>query len=89
MEPRISIITLGVADLEKSYKFYHEGLGMPTTRKPESGVIFFQTSGTCLALYPFDLLADDISPDFPRQKLFSQESQSHTIQEKKQRLMSC
>ena len=36
MEPRISIITLGVSDLERAYNFYHEGLGLPTTRTPES-----------------------------------------------------
>ena len=31
MEPRISIITLGVSDLERSVTFYREGLGLPTT----------------------------------------------------------
>ena len=65
MEPRISIITLGVADLERSLRFYHEGLGFPTTRTPEAGIIFFQTSGTCLALYPIDRLAADVAPDMP------------------------
>lgn len=65
MESRISIITLGVSDLEVSYKFYHEGLGFPTTRKPDEGIIFFQTSGVCLALYPVEKLAEDVSPDFP------------------------
>lgn len=63
MEPRISIITLGVTDLERSYRFYHEGLGFPTSSKLEDGIIFFQTSGTRLALYPLDKLAEDISPD--------------------------
>ena len=62
MEPRISIVTLGVSDLKRSYEFYHEGLGLPTTRTPESGIIFFQTGGVCLALYPLDKLAEDISP---------------------------
>lgn len=62
MEPRISIITLGVSDLARSYKFYHEGLGLPTSRTPESGIIFFQTGGVCLALYPLDKLAEDVSP---------------------------
>ena len=68
MEPRISIITLGVADMEKAYKFYHQGLGFPTTKKPEEGIIFFQTSGTCLALYPLDKLAEDVSPDTPSER---------------------
>lgn len=68
MEPRISIITLGVEDLERSYRFYHMGLGFPTTRKPDSGIIFLQTRGTCLALYPAEKLATDISPDFPKKR---------------------
>lgn len=63
MEPRVSIITLGVRDLDRSYRFYREGLGFPTTRKPESGIVFFQTGGTCLALYPLKELARDVSPD--------------------------
>ena len=68
MEARISIITLGVADLQRSYDFYHVGLGFPTTRKPETGIVFFQTSGTCLALYPFDKLAEDVCPDFVKDR---------------------
>jgi catechol 2,3-dioxygenase-like lactoylglutathione lyase family enzyme len=52
MEERISIITLGVKDLEQSFCFYHEGLGFKTSSKVEDGIIFFQTSGTRLALYP-------------------------------------
>jgi catechol 2,3-dioxygenase-like lactoylglutathione lyase family enzyme len=65
MEPRISIITLGVRDLVRSYEFYHHGLGFPTTRSPNDGIIFFQTAGTCLALYPHDKLAEDVAPEFP------------------------
>ena len=53
MDPRISIITLGVEDLERSLLFYRDGLGFPTTRKSDGGIIFFQTSGVCLALYPY------------------------------------
>jgi hypothetical protein len=64
MEPRISIITLGVKSLQRSLEFYRDGLGFPTTRKAEEGIIFFQTSGTCLALYPCDELAKDVSKDF-------------------------
>lgn len=68
MEPHISIITLGVRDLERSFAFYHRGLGFPTTREPEQGIIFFQTQGVCLALYPQGKLARDISPDFPSER---------------------
>src|SRR5215213_7202544 len=59
VEPRISIITLGVADLERSLQFYRHGLGLPTTWSPEKGVIFFQTTGVALALYPLHELAKD------------------------------
>lgn len=30
MRPRISVITLGVDDLERSLAFYRDGLGLPT-----------------------------------------------------------
>jgi catechol 2,3-dioxygenase-like lactoylglutathione lyase family enzyme len=68
MEPRISIITLGVKDLERSLRFYRDGLGLPTTRKAEQGIVFFQTSGTCLALYPYRELAKDVSAEFVIEK---------------------
>jgi len=64
MDPRISIITLGVKDLERSLVFYRDGLGFPTTRAAETGIIFFQTTGVCLALYPYEELAKDVSDDF-------------------------
>ena len=36
---------------------------MPTQSKVEDGIVFFQTSGTRLALYPLDKLAEDVSPE--------------------------
>jgi catechol 2,3-dioxygenase-like lactoylglutathione lyase family enzyme len=70
MEPRLSIITLGVTDLQRSYDFYSKGLGLPTTRTPEQGIVFFQTSGVTLAIYPYEELAQDVGPDWsgPRSK---------------------
>lgn len=85
MEPRITIITLGVADLERSYKFYHEGLGFPTTKKPEDGIIFFSTAGTRLALYPLDKLAEDVSPDLsPERARFSGITLAHNARSKEE-----
>ncbi len=72
MEPRISLITLGVEDLDRSLRFYRDGLGLPTTWTPDKGVIFFKTRGTCLALYPFDKLAEDVDPKMrPKKPAFS------------------
>ncbi len=67
MEPRISIVTLGVANLQRSYEFY-KALGFSSSGKPEDGIIFFKSSGVCLALYLLDKLAEDVSPDFSAQK---------------------
>ncbi|QGY41072.1 VOC family protein [Pseudodesulfovibrio cashew] len=63
MEPRISLITLGVSDLERAYRFYHRALGFPAKGTPESGIVFFETNGTRLALYPLDKLAEDACQD--------------------------
>jgi predicted lactoylglutathione lyase len=54
---RLSIVTLGVADLERATAFY-ESLGWkPTGSMP--GIVFFQLSGITLGLYPWEALADD------------------------------
>lgn len=62
MEPRISIITLGVRDLPRSIRFYRDGLGLPTGADDDAPIAFFTTGGTRLALYPLDHLAHDIDP---------------------------
>ena len=58
MEQRISIITLGVADLERSRSFY-ERLGWRRSMSETEGIVFFQAGGIALALYPRAELAKD------------------------------
>jgi hypothetical protein len=58
MEQRVSVITLGVADLERSRKFY-ESLGWRRSMAGADGIVFFQAGGMALALYPRDELAKD------------------------------
>ena len=62
MKPRITIITLGVADLPCAIRFYRDGLGFPAESKDNDPIAFFMTSGVRLALYPKKALAEDISP---------------------------
>jgi catechol 2,3-dioxygenase-like lactoylglutathione lyase family enzyme len=58
MEPRITIVTLGVRDLEASIRFYRDGLGLPLRdRYPDAA--FFRLGGVTLGLYPRHLLAQD------------------------------
>ena len=58
MKPRISMITLGVQDLERSIAFYEHGLGFPRMDSPPS-VAFFTLNGSWLGLYGHDALAED------------------------------
>jgi catechol 2,3-dioxygenase-like lactoylglutathione lyase family enzyme len=58
MEQRISIITLGVADLNRSREFY-ERLGWRRSVAKAEGIVFFQAGGMALALFPRDELAKD------------------------------
>ncbi|MCE7733307.1 MAG: VOC family protein [Candidatus Heimdallarchaeota archaeon] len=58
MKPRISMITLGVKDLQRSIKFYQEGLDFPKVDS-EPEVAFFNLNGTWLGLYSREALAED------------------------------
>ena len=58
MNPRINMITLGVADMERAIRFYEKGLGLQ--RMPFEGTAaFFMLNGSWLSLYPWDALAED------------------------------
>ena len=65
MKPRISLITIGVDNLEKSMKFYRDGLGLPTAgiigEEFEYGAVAFfdLQSGLKLALWPRKSIARD------------------------------
>jgi catechol 2,3-dioxygenase-like lactoylglutathione lyase family enzyme len=58
MEQRVSIITLGVADLDRSREFY-ERLGWRRSMAKAEGIVFFQAGGVALALFPRNELAKD------------------------------
>jgi uncharacterized protein len=72
MEPRIDVVTLAVADLERALAFYRDGLGLRTTSgitgtryegdedTPAGDVVMFELeSGLIFALYPRSELAKD------------------------------
>ncbi|MFL5471445.1 MAG: VOC family protein [Gemmatimonadales bacterium] len=58
MEPRVTLITLGVDDLERALRFYRDGLGFPTkgivgTEFEHGAVVFIELqAGLKLALWP-------------------------------------
>ena len=82
MEPRITLITLGVADLPRAIHFYRDGLQWPLVGEHDS-VAFFRTAGTRLALYPFDHLAADIGLEIvPERRGFSGITLAHNVRSK-------
>jgi uncharacterized protein len=58
MDQRISLITLGVSDLERARAFY-EALGWRTDAAPEDDVVFFQAGGMIVALWDRRSLEED------------------------------
>ncbi|MBF6634061.1 MAG: VOC family protein [Planococcus sp. (in: Bacteria)] len=63
---RINLICLGVKDMQTSTKFYRDGLGFETAEKGDNpGIVFFNSSGSKLELFPLEELAKDIDEQNP------------------------
>ena len=65
MDPKVSLVTIGVKDLDESIQFYRDGLDLPMrNREPDSDVAFFTLNGAWLSVYPREKLAEDATvPD--------------------------
>jgi catechol 2,3-dioxygenase-like lactoylglutathione lyase family enzyme len=62
MEPRISIITIAVEDLDRETAFY-EAMGL-TRHRIQDGVAFFQMGGAILGLFPRTSAEEDAGIHF-------------------------
>src|ERR1700753_644943 len=69
--PRLTVITLGVADMRRSIAFY-EALGFVRKfRATGEAVAFFDTGATVMGLFPWEQLAQDAKlPELPRPGAF-------------------
>ena len=65
MDQRVSLVTLGVAELARARAFY-EALGWVTRADPGDDVVFFQAGGMVVALWSRKKLADDSAVDDSR-----------------------
>jgi len=63
VEPRVSLVTLGVSDLKRSVGFYRDGLGWPKSQVGGDEVAFFKTGGVVIALFPRTSFAADADVD--------------------------
>ena len=66
MQQQISVITLGVADMDRSRRFYAEGFGWRTVFENEF-IHFYQMNGLVLGLFREDMMLEDTGrPAFNR-----------------------
>lgn len=77
MKPKISMITLGVKNLDTSIRFYQEGLGFPRLESSPD-VAFFTLNGSWLGLYSFESLAEDANV-LPERSGFPGFTLSHNV----------
>jgi catechol 2,3-dioxygenase-like lactoylglutathione lyase family enzyme len=91
MEARISVVTLGVADLDRALAFYRDGLGLSSPgiigtefagdeRSPAGAAVMFELDGgLVLSLYPRSELAKDAGVD-PERLAGSGHSLGHVVE---------
>jgi len=64
ISPNFTIVTLGVADLQRSVAFYR-GLGWEQRGEASAGITWFRTSGTWVGLFGYAEMAADVGVPAP------------------------
>jgi catechol 2,3-dioxygenase-like lactoylglutathione lyase family enzyme len=59
MEQRLTVVTLGVASIDRARRFYCEGLGWRASSASSENIVFIAAGGVVLGLYPRNSLAED------------------------------
>jgi uncharacterized protein len=83
VEPRVSLVTLGVSNLKRAVAFYRDGLGWPKSELGGDEVAFFKTGGVVIALFPQASFAADAGVDVEHGG-FSRVSLAHNVAEEEQ-----
>ncbi|MEL7223019.1 MAG: VOC family protein [Bacteroidota bacterium] len=84
MKPKISLLTLGVKNLDESLNFYRDILNFPLHNyQPDDDNIMFKLDGTWLALYSKEKLAEDATID-PSGSGFAGFTFAHNLESKEQ-----
>jgi catechol 2,3-dioxygenase-like lactoylglutathione lyase family enzyme len=82
VEPKVSLLTLGVSDLQRAVTFYRDGLGWPKSEVGGDEVVFFKTRGVVIALFPRDSFAADAED--VEQGGFARIALAHNVTEEEQ-----
>jgi catechol 2,3-dioxygenase-like lactoylglutathione lyase family enzyme len=81
VEPRVSLVTLGVNDLKRAVAFYRDGLGWPKSEVGSNEVAFSKTGGAIIALFPREALAADAGVDVAEESGLARFSLAHNVAE--------
>jgi catechol 2,3-dioxygenase-like lactoylglutathione lyase family enzyme len=86
MEPRVSLLTLGVSDLQRAVAFYRDGLGWTKSEVGGDEVAFFKVGKVVIALFPRPSFAADadIDVDHVESGGFPRISLAHNVAEEEQ-----
>lgn len=79
MEQRISLITLGVADLQLAVAFYEGVVGWKAAPSPP-GVVFFDLNGVVFALWPHDEMVKDMGITADSARAYQGFALAHNVQ---------
>ncbi len=64
MEQRLTIVTLGVKDLNNASAFYEDKFGWKKMNSSNEFIHFFKLNGILLSLYPKEKLAEDTTVNY-------------------------
>ncbi|MCI4325655.1 MAG: VOC family protein [Thermoplasmata archaeon] len=82
MEPRISLVTLGVRSLRRSVRFYRDVLGWTTNYAEGDPIAFYQLNGMVLGLFGHEALAKDARVS-PRRRGFRGVTLAHNVRSRR------
>lgn len=84
MQPRINVVTLGTKDLDRTRKFYEQGLGWKASSATNDMIAVYQLGGLVMCIYPEHLLAEDAQTTSNKESGFGGITLAHNVSSKEE-----